>query len=96
MSAVLPEGSGQTAPALDMDASAQPGFEYAKVLLVDEQPAAYCQFGPLTAYPRAQRLRDLAALRRARDRMDRDHAQPLDVEALARGAPAKPRTPSGG
>jgi hypothetical protein len=32
---------------------------YAKVLLVDEQPAAYCQFGPLTAYPRAQRLRDL-------------------------------------
>jgi hypothetical protein len=32
---------------------------YAKVLLVDEQPAGYCQFGPLTAYPRAQRLRDL-------------------------------------
>jgi hypothetical protein len=32
---------------------------YAKVLLVDERPAAYCQFGPLTAYPRAQRLRDL-------------------------------------
>ena len=31
-------------------------------------------------------MRDLAALRRARDRMDRDHAQPLDVEALARGA----------
>ena len=36
MSAVLPEGSGQTAPALDMGASAQPGFEYAKVLLVDD------------------------------------------------------------
>jgi hypothetical protein len=32
---------------------------YAKVLLADEVPAAYCQFGPLTAYPRAQRLRDL-------------------------------------
>lgn len=32
---------------------------YAKVLLVDEVPAAYCQFGPLTAYPRAQRTRDL-------------------------------------
>ncbi|WP_353827533.1 helix-turn-helix transcriptional regulator [Agromyces sp. SYSU T0242] len=31
-------------------------------------------------------LRDLAALRRVRDRIDRDHAQPLDVEALARGA----------
>jgi GNAT superfamily N-acetyltransferase len=32
---------------------------YAKVLLVDEVPAAYCQFGPLSAYPRAQRQRDL-------------------------------------
>jgi AraC-like DNA-binding protein len=34
----------------------------------------------------AQHLRDLALLRRVRDRIDRDHAQPLDVEALARGA----------
>ncbi|QFZ17830.1 helix-turn-helix transcriptional regulator [Saccharothrix syringae] len=33
----------------------------------------------------AQRLGDLARLRRVRDRIDRDHAQPLDVEALARG-----------
>ena len=33
-----------------------------------------------------QRLRDLARLRRVRDRMDREYAQPLDVEALARGA----------
>ncbi|MGZ6778486.1 MAG: helix-turn-helix transcriptional regulator [Mycobacterium sp.] len=32
-----------------------------------------------------QRLRDLKLLRRVRDRMDRDYAQPLDVEALARG-----------
>ena len=32
------------------------------------------------------RLRDLARLRRARDRMDREYAQPLDVEALARDA----------
>jgi AraC-like DNA-binding protein len=31
-----------------------------------------------------QRLRDLARLRRVRDRIDRDFAQPLDVEALAR------------
>ncbi|MFE3640944.1 helix-turn-helix transcriptional regulator [Streptomyces sp. NPDC059169] len=31
------------------------------------------------------RLRDLARLRRVRDRIDRDYAQPLDVEALARG-----------
>jgi len=33
----------------------------------------------------ADRLRDLALLRRVRDRMDREYAQPLDVEALARG-----------
>ena len=32
-----------------------------------------------------QRLRDLARLRQVRDRMDREYAQPLDVEALARG-----------
>jgi AraC-like DNA-binding protein len=31
-------------------------------------------------------LRDLAWLRRVRDRIDRDYAEPLDVEALARGA----------
>ena len=33
----------------------------------------------------AERLRDLARLRRVRDRIDREYAQPLDVEALARG-----------
>ena len=33
-----------------------------------------------------QRLEDLAWLRRVRDRIDRDYAQPLDVEALAAGA----------
>jgi transcriptional regulator GlxA family with amidase domain len=33
-----------------------------------------------------QRLSDLARLRRVRDRMDREYAQPLDVEALARDA----------
>ncbi len=33
-----------------------------------------------------EQLRDLALLRRVRDRMDREYAQPLDVEALARGA----------
>lgn len=31
------------------------------------------------------RLRDLARLRRIRDRIDREYAHPLDVEALARG-----------
>jgi AraC-like DNA-binding protein len=40
----------------------------------DQRPAA------------AQHLRDLARLRRVRDRIDREYAQPLDVEALARGA----------
>ena len=32
---------------------------YAKVLFLDEVASAYCQFGPLTAYPRAQRTREL-------------------------------------
>ena len=33
-----------------------------------------------------EHLRDLARLRSVRDRIDREYAQPLDVEALARGA----------
>ena len=33
----------------------------------------------------AQYLRELTRLRRVRDRIDREYAQPLDVEALARG-----------
>jgi AraC-like DNA-binding protein len=33
-----------------------------------------------------QHLADLVRLRRVRDRIDREYAQPLDVEALARGA----------
>jgi GNAT superfamily N-acetyltransferase len=32
---------------------------YAKVLLVDDRPAVWAQFGPLSAYPRAMRLREL-------------------------------------
>ena len=32
---------------------------YAKLLLLDDEAAAYAQFGPLTAYPRAQRTREL-------------------------------------
>ena len=34
----------------------------------------------------AERLRHLTRLRSARDRIDRDYSEPLDVEALARGA----------
>jgi AraC-like DNA-binding protein len=33
----------------------------------------------------SQSLRDLARLRRVRDRIDREYARPLDVEALASG-----------
>jgi AraC-like DNA-binding protein len=43
------------------------------ILLVTGRPAA------------AYRLRELARLRRVRDRIDGEYAQPLDVEALARG-----------
>jgi hypothetical protein len=32
---------------------------YAKVMLVDDVAVAYAQFGPLSAYPRASRLREL-------------------------------------
>jgi AraC-like DNA-binding protein len=49
-------------------------------------PAA--RHGTIQAVPStaaaSQRLRDLALLRRVRDRIDREYAQPLDVEALAR------------
>jgi AraC-like DNA-binding protein len=37
-----------------------------------------------------QDLSDLARLRRVRDRIDREYAQPLDVQALARGAHMSP------
>ena len=41
----------------------------------------------MTSRPAAeQQLRDLARLRRVRDRIDREYAQPLNVEALARDA----------
>ena len=36
--------------------------------------------------PTQPHLRDLARLRRVRDRIDREYARPLDVDALARGA----------
>jgi transcriptional regulator GlxA family with amidase domain len=40
----------------------------------------------MTSKPAAvQHLRDLIRLRRVRDRIDREYAQPLDVEALAHG-----------
>jgi AraC-like DNA-binding protein len=43
--------------------------------------------GDVPSRPAAeQQLRDLALMRRVKDRIDREYAQPLDVEALARGA----------
>ena len=45
-----------------------------------------CHPSRMRALAAAQRLSDLARLRRVRDRIDREYAQPLDVEALARGA----------
>ncbi|MCH0540861.1 helix-turn-helix transcriptional regulator [Streptomyces sp. MUM 203J] len=44
-----------------------------------------CEPGWHRARIEAQRLADLALLRRVRDRIDREYAQPLNVEALARG-----------
>jgi AraC-like DNA-binding protein len=41
---------------------------------------------PMTSrLPDAVHLRDLARLRRVRDRIDREYAKPLNVDALARG-----------
>ncbi|ETA66463.1 DNA-binding domain-containing protein, AraC-type [Haloechinothrix halophila YIM 93223] len=49
-------------------------------------PSRYGTITRVTSSPTAaQRLDDLARLRRVRDRIDREYAQPLDVEALARG-----------
>jgi AraC-like DNA-binding protein len=44
-----------------------------------------CQPSWTRARAAAQNLNDLARLRRVRDRIDREHELPLDVEALARG-----------
>ncbi|TDZ99263.1 helix-turn-helix transcriptional regulator [Mycobacteroides salmoniphilum] len=40
----------------------------------------------MTSAGDVQRLRDLAGLRRVRDRIDREYARPLNVEELARDA----------
>jgi len=57
-----------------MPAAGHVGARRGTILQVTNTPAA------------EQHLRDLARLRRVRDRIDREYAQPLDVEALARGA----------
>ncbi len=45
-----------------------------------------CHAGWGRARAAAQRLQDLARLRRVRDRIDREYARPLNLEALARDA----------
>src|SRR5664280_1802839 len=50
-------------------------------------PAVECgTISQVSSSAETQHLLDLARLRRVRDRIDREYAQPLDVEALARGA----------
>jgi catechol 2,3-dioxygenase-like lactoylglutathione lyase family enzyme len=50
------------------------------------RPLVYGTLSPMTSPAGStQRLSDLVWLRRVRDRIDREYAQPLDVEALARG-----------
>jgi AraC-like DNA-binding protein len=44
-----------------------------------------CHPSRMRALAAAQRRSDLTRLRRVRDRIDREYAQPLDIEALARG-----------
>jgi len=52
--------------------------------------ASWHDVGVTGGAAREQHLRDLAHLRRARDLMDREYAQPLDVAALARAALMSP------
>ncbi len=55
-----PAVGGDAPPKLRLLARGSAVFgSYAKVLLVDDEPAAYIQFGPLSAYPRAIHTRDL-------------------------------------
>ena len=56
-------------------------------LVAAPRPPVYGTIWRMTSRPTTdEHLRDLAWLRRVRDRMDREYAEPLDVDALARGA----------
>ena len=64
----LPASSRPARPAFWADSPAKLALlsrglavfgSYAKVLLLDDEPVGYTQFGPLSAYPRALRLREL-------------------------------------
>lgn len=51
---------------------------------LDNAAAAWHDFAQVTR-PAAAHLSDLVKMRRVRDRIDREYAEPLDVEGLARG-----------
>ena len=70
----VPDHARHDSPRHDHDPGSASSAAQHTILRVTSSPAE------------AQHLRDLARLRRVRDRMDREFAQPLDVEALARGA----------
>lgn len=62
--APAPTGFDRTGPGLPRKLAllmrgARVFGSYARVAIADEGPVAYAQFGPLSAYPRAQRLREL-------------------------------------
>ena len=67
-----------------------PGSPAAAPGSTGREPLDRRQPGPYVPPMRPQDLEDLAHLRRARDLMDRDHAQPLDVPAMARAARMSP------
>lgn len=65
----------------------EPAWPAARSRLEAAAPARRGMIALMTADPATlRRLHDLARLRRVRDRIDREYALPLDVEALARDA----------
>jgi AraC-like DNA-binding protein len=54
--------------------------------LLTDRPGLWHDLTVTSTASSTQHLHDLAWLRRVRDRIDREYEQPLDVEALARGA----------
>ena len=66
--------------------SSRPAFQRGQQLRSASSVVGGGRIGQVTNSPAPEaHLRDLALLRRVRDRMDREYAEPLDVEALARG-----------
>lgn len=66
-------------------ARAKPPFRTASTRVLDLGDRS-----PTVVAMTPQEIADLAHLRRARDHIDRDYAQPLDVSAMARAALRSP------